>query len=157
MTQLSAGLPTIDTIEELVRLVSLSEVRPYEFSGRATAAPSETDEDPVVAFEYAEGHSNTVLEDRFRFHVTTADAEYLADVAAIYTLEEPAEVPAAVRADFAERIGFMTVFPFLRESLFNSATRLGRRPPLVNLMRPGDFKIAVEPDAVADGEAPSVD
>lgn len=131
----------IESIEELVALVHLVEVRPYEISARAVAPPSDEPGEIDINVEYSEFHTDRNLIDRFKFTARTEDAEYVTDLAAVYESEVPVRVPTPIRLDFAERIGFMSAFPFIRESLSTSAARLLRRAPLLDLMRPGDLKI----------------
>lgn len=154
MTEATPSAREVESIEELVGLVHLVEIRPFEFRATASAPPAEEFSQPDINIEYSEMHTAETLIDRFRFIATTADAEYIADIAAVYEIEEPVEVPTPIRIDFAERIGFMSVFPFLRESLITSAARLSRRAPLLDLMRPGDLKIGMngEPPQASEGE-----
>ena len=131
----------ITTIEELVQLSSLVDIRPYEFAGRVAAAPAADVEDPIFQLSYSQRTEPTELEDRFLFHTRTADAEYVVELGAVYQLAEECAVPEAIRVDFAERIGFMVIFPLVRELLSSAGSRLHRNAPLLNFVRPGDVKI----------------
>lgn len=131
----------IESIEELVGLVHLVEIRPYEISARAIAPASEDAGEIDINVEYSELHTDRTLIDRFKFVARTSDAEYVTDIAAVYEAEMAVEIPNPIRLDFAERIGFMSAFPFVREALSTSAARLMRRAPLLDLMRPGDLRI----------------
>lgn len=142
----------VSTIQELVDLMSLQEVRFYEVGCRAKAPGDGGGATPSFSFGYSERSEAQELEDRFRFIVETEVADYLVELSAIYTLQEPRTIPQDIRIDFAERIGFMTVFPFMREALINGAARLGKRGPLLDFMRPGDLKINWNPDT-EDGES----
>jgi len=131
----------IESIEELVGLVHLVEIRPYEISARVIAPASEDAGEIDINVEYSELHTDRTLIDRFKFVARTSDAEYVTDIAAVYEAEMAVEIPNPIRLDFAERIGFMSAFPFVREALSTSAARLMRRAPLLDLMRPGDLRI----------------
>lgn len=77
---------------------------------------------------------------RFRALFTDADGEYTADLEAIYVLTEPMEVEQPVLHEFASRVAFMAVYPFLRSSIFGSATRLGLPVPVLGIVRQGDMQ-----------------
>lgn len=136
----------VSDIQELVDLVSLQEIRFYEVGSRAMASGDGTGEPPQVQVGYSQRTEGSELEDRFRFVFKTDVAEYLIELAAIYHLSESRSVPEEIRVDFAERVGFMALFPFVREALVNGAARLGKRGPLLDFMRPGDLKIDWNPD-----------
>ncbi|AQY01623.1 hypothetical protein [Microbacterium foliorum] len=142
----------VETIEDLVSLISLKEIRFYEVGSRAKAPGDGLGEPPEVSLGYSERTENDELEDRFRFVFETEVADYLVELSAIYGLKEPRTVRQEVRVDFAERIGFMAVFPFVREALINGAARLGKRGPLLDFMRPGDLKIEWNPQSEAPAD-----
>ncbi|GAA2540754.1 hypothetical protein GCM10009860_21940 [Microbacterium mitrae] len=145
---------TIDSTAELVEHVSLSQIRVYETGSRAKSYDDL--EASAVNFNlgYAERTEGRELEDRFRFVVETPSTDYLFELGAIYTLDLDAEIPQDVRIDFAERVGFMALFPYLREYLTSSAARLNRPGPLLDFVRPGDMKIT-ESSPEADDADPA--
>lgn len=142
----SARIETVGSIEDLLALVSLNEIRYYEIGARAKKPGDGLEEPPTFSFGYSERTEVSELEDRFRFVAETDVADYLVEVSAIYALNGRWKVPQAIRVDFAERVGFMAVFPYIRETLTTAAARLGKRGPLLDLMRPGDLKIDWNPD-----------
>lgn len=128
-------------ILDLMEVVALEEIRHFELHGTVTGPPSEEDSDPTISMEYSEFVDESSIHCRFRFTVETADARYVTDLASIFALEEPVAINRAVLKDFAERVGFMAAFPYIRESLTTTASRMGRRSPMIGLMRPGDLQI----------------
>lgn len=142
----------VGSIEDLAAMVSLNEIRYYEVGARAKKSGDGLEEAPRFSFGYSQRSEPSELEDRFRFVAETDVADYLIEVAAIYTLEGRWEVPQEIRIDFAERIGFMTVFPYIRETLTTAAARLGKRGPLLDFMRPGDLKIEWNPDGSSSSQ-----
>jgi hypothetical protein len=142
----ASEVAVVASIEDLVSLISLKEIRFYEVGSRTKALGNGSGETPKVSLGYSERSENEELEDRFRFVFETDVADYLVELSAIYDLKEPRTVPQAIRVDFAERIGFMAVFPFVREALVNGAARLGKTGPLLDFMRPGDLKIEWNPE-----------
>lgn len=131
----------ITDIMDLMEIISLQEIRHFELRGIVTGPPSTEDSDPDIAMEYSEFVDESSVHCRFRFTVETSDARYLTDLASVFALEEPASIDRLVMKDFAERVGFMAAFPYIRESLTTTASRMGRRAPLIGLMRPGDLQI----------------
>lgn len=64
-------------------------------------------------------------------------------------------MPAAVVAEFIERVGLMAVFPFLREAVFTTASRLGVPPPVVEILRAGEASVEFDESASWPPEQPS--
>ncbi len=63
---------------------------------------------------------------------------------AVFTLREPIEASDAIITEFVERVGVMSVYPYLRESITQSGAKLGLDRPVLKLLRPGDIHITVE-------------
>lgn len=77
---------------------------------------------------------------RFRLRLTDQNAEYVSDVEAIYALPEVVDVATDILSEFAGRVAFMAVYPFLRASIFGSAARLGQEIPVLGIVRQGEFE-----------------
>lgn len=134
----------ITDIMDLMAIVSLVEIRPFEMSAKIIG-PAETEpHEPQLTLQYAEILNEREFHTRFRLSVAETSAEYVADIASIHAMSEPVTLERSVANDFAERVGFMSAFPFLRESITTSAARMNRAVPLIGLMRPGDFKIETD-------------
>lgn len=151
----------VETIEELLEILSLVAMKPFEHSALLTEQPETTDpsgqpkEAPAdtgdagptadTSLGFSDYLSETEMHLRFRLQVKHAGATYVADIASVYLMSEPIALNRSVLIEFAERVGIMSVFPYLRESISTSAARMGLTAPLVGLLRPGDFRI--EPPA----------
>lgn len=138
----------IDDILEFMEVVSLVGMRSFEHSAlsiESTDVPKTTDpveENPAeVSITYAHFINETEFHTRFKLTFTEPGVVYSADIAGIYQMSEPIALAQEVQNEFAERVGIMAVFPFLRESVSTSAARMGLAVPLLGLMRPGDFRI----------------
>ena len=135
----------ISVIEELVSLVSLDNIVFHEERARRIAWE---EGDPKLADlpSYANSlgiqQSDQSLTFRFRMVFTDENAEYVADIAAVYAVTEPLSLGQDLFGEFAERVAFMTVYPFLRSSVYGSAARLGQPIPVLGLVRPGEFHAA---------------
>lgn len=77
---------------------------------------------------------------RFRCVYTDTTAEYVADWVAQFRLPEPEELDSEVLALFAEKVAFFTVYPYMRMSVFGSASRLNQPVPILGLVRQGQFE-----------------
>ena len=56
------------------------------------------------------------------------------------------DISDAALSEFVERVGVMTVYPYLRESIDQSAAKLGAARPTMKLLRPGDITVSVSAD-----------
>lgn len=56
-------------------------------------------------------------------------------------LSGPVTIPEAINVEFAERVAFMAIYPFIREHVFGIATRLKHPAPVLGLVRQGGFKL----------------
>lgn len=126
----------VETIEELVRLVELTEVRPYESSARRVDQGEPTQELRVMLAE-----SDGAIEVRARMAVRTAEAELVADSSVVYTSQQSLDIPGQLKAEFVEKVGIMAVYPFLREAIFTGAARIQVAAPVVGLLRAGQFSV----------------
>lgn len=144
----------IDDIMELMEIVNLTAIRPFALVAQVTGPAADPPTEPEITLEYAELLTEVEFHTRFKLEVKESDATYVADIASIYEMSEPVKLDHAVAIDFAERVGFMATFPFLREAITTSAARMGRAIPLIGLMRPGDFKIEVESEHAHDEKNP---
>lgn len=138
----------IDSIEDLVQHSELTSIRVYEVAGRRV-----THEEDAVGQSLAvqARASESDIETRVKLEQRTPDALLLADIGATYTLDSEFEVAREVLREFTERVGVMSVFPFLRESILTTATRLGTEAPVLGLLRAGAFRIEDTQAEAPDG------
>lgn len=129
----------VESVIDLVQLVELSEFRCYRLMGERVTASDDREE--TQSLSILAGGDETHVECRVRMELGTESANLEADIGAVYTLPEPVEMTAAVVAEFIERVGLMAVFPFLREAVFTTASRMGVPPPVVGILRAGDAKV----------------
>ncbi|MEV8238485.1 hypothetical protein AB0P23_24840 [Rhodococcus sp. NPDC077669] len=131
---------TVTDARELLELSELTDVIFYEVSGRRT-----TDADTSsVSIQIALRHEALVIEVRCRATVTGAGGEYLSDASAVFTLNAPIAAAEQVITEFVERVGVMSVYPYLRESISQSAAKLGLERPVLKLLRPGEVHVTVD-------------
>ncbi|MDO9398382.1 MAG: hypothetical protein Q7T71_17695 [Herbiconiux sp.] len=139
----------IEDVVELVGLADLSDVFLYEERGRRIEQTLTGDEDgtePLIrsvmgisGLEAQEAHGLG-----FRFRMIFDDRrgnEFVADFQARYALGEECIVPEEIRAEFAERVAFFAVYPYLRASLQMTASRMSVPAPVLSMVRAGEFKL----------------
>lgn len=82
------------------------------------------------------------LKYRFRMVLANDAAEYVADYEAVYVREGVDEISVSEKLiqEFAGKVAFMAVYPFIRASVFGSASRLGTSKPVLGLVRLGEFE-----------------
>ncbi|MGN6759768.1 MAG: hypothetical protein ACTHJI_00360 [Leifsonia sp.] len=142
---------------DVLTAAELTDIRVYEVAGRRLLPGEHVDSETDASenFQIQAGGDESHFETRARLTVTTADSELLADVSAIYTFAESLTVPREVAGEFVERVGIMSVYPFLREQIFATATRLGVSAPVMGLLRAGQITVELTP--ASDLAAPSLE
>lgn len=128
---------TVNDARDLLALTELTDIVFYEISARRNPDVEGT----PVSIEIALRREELLLEVRCRATVLGGEGEYLADASAVFNLQEPVEAPEEVIAEFVERVGVMSVYPYLREAITQSAAKLGLDRPILRLLRPGDVHI----------------
>ena len=151
---MSDAVPTeVADVRALLDLVELEGIDVYEVRARTVNRPEGFDE----GYTIKAGIDVTTGQMRTRFSMTfnASEAEYFVDLGAVYSLASPVEVPQPLAIEFAERVGIMSAYPFLREQVFGLATRLGQPVPVLGLLRQGMFTLSVEkPDDTAAIDLP---
>lgn len=128
---------------DLLAHSELTEIRVYEIGGRRVdGTGSESAEDFQVR---ATGNTHH-FETRARLTLVTAEAELLADLSAVHAFDEELNISKEVAAEFTQRVGIMAVYPFVREQIFTSASRLGVTAPVLGMLRAGQFNIEMTDD-----------
>ncbi|HEY8664929.1 MAG TPA: hypothetical protein VIL68_15080 [Propionibacteriaceae bacterium] len=140
--------PEVQSIQELLDGVELAEVRTYLL--HAERGTYEADDAARIAV--AVNHEGTILEVRCKLTASTGDSELAVDRSAVFTLQRPLSIPSTVMGEFVERVGVMTIYPYLREAVFTVASSLGVAPPVMGLLRAGSIKLTPDPDGSATAE-----
>lgn len=126
----------------LLETVELVGVTVYELRAkRIDASAGERTPTPEPQWGFMERHSDSQLEYRFQMALQATDAEFFTEIGLVYEFNEPVMPTASAVLDFVEKVAIMAAFPFFRESVFTSATRLGVRVPVMGLLKQGAFKI----------------
>ncbi|NQX22719.1 hypothetical protein [Curtobacterium sp. VKM Ac-2852] len=135
----------VGDIHEMVELVELSDVFVWEERGRRIdETATEDDGEPRIRQVLNVGDRDDFLGVAFRFRMSVDDRqgnEFIADYQARYELAAPTQFTPEVRAEFAERVAFFTVYPYLRASIQMTASRMGAPAPVLAIVRAGEFKL----------------
>lgn len=143
----------IDDVVELLGTVELTGITHYEVFGRRHG-PSANVEPGIQPPQVMVRRSRTEIETRMRMVVDTETATLAADISATYTISEPSEISEDVVTEFLERVGLMAVYPYVREAIHTSASRLAVDAPVLGLMRAGSVRI-VQDEPALESENPA--
>jgi hypothetical protein len=146
----------VDSIEEVVSTIELRDVIFYKLLAErieGTDAEQELDDEPASpAIHVAERHEATRIEVRCKLSFVWDGGRYEVDAAARYELAEPLEIPPAILQEFVKRVGVMAVYPYLRESLHLSSSKLRLEAPVLGLLKAGAIQLTAEPSGLAATE-----
>lgn len=132
-----SGEPVVvNDARELLALAELTDVRFYEVSATRTGEDNEAHEIQIVF-----RHEDLELEVRCRGDVRSSGGSYISDVGAVFTLQRPVDAQQHVIEEFVEKVGVMSVYPYLRESISEGAAKLSLNRPFLRLLRAGDVHI----------------
>lgn len=148
MTQKSKeNLPVIDSIDELVESVELRDVEFYELSARSKAGFGDdvgADEDLEPVFELRVQHRDQAYRIRLRVSIALTLGDVVADIGAVYELNEEARIPTAIGLEFANRVGVMALLPYVRESVHTLTTKVFGQALLMPVMRAGQLQFEAD-------------
>ncbi|CAD6005275.1 hypothetical protein [Agreia sp. COWG] len=136
---------SVTDIVEFVNLVELDNVIVHEERSRRVLWTDEEKEN--LEFPFTNNSLGMMVEEnttyRFRFRAVFTDepAEYAADIEIVYVTQEPVSTEETLRREFASRVAFMAIYPFIRASVYGSATRLGLPAPVMSIIRQGEFEL----------------
>ncbi|AXQ63903.1 hypothetical protein SEA_HORUS_51 [Gordonia phage Horus] len=86
----------------------------------------------------------TQFEVRCKTTVVGGGAKYLGDAGAIFTLAEERKIPDEVAQEFAEKVGVMAVYPYLRAAITQLGAQLAVERPVLPLLRSGDVQLTAD-------------
>ncbi|MFE5293010.1 hypothetical protein ACFQ8T_12585 [Isoptericola sp. NPDC056618] len=140
-------LRQVRTAADLLPFAELTSTTTYEVHGRRLPSDeARPEEDCASNFNVLVRKELGELETRARVQVLTTEADLLADIGATYSFSEPLHLEEDVVQEFVERAGVMAVFPYLREAIQTTATRLGVDAPVLGLLRAGSFRLSLNTD-----------
>jgi len=139
----------VATAAELVGLVELEDVIFYNVTSARRDEPGP--EQPSQVMQVFVQHDGPRLEVRVQVQVDTEDGRYLVDVSARFTTWETMVASDEVKQEFVERVGVMTVYPYIRETITTNAAKMRLVQPLMQLLRAGEAKLTPHPGGDRSG------
>lgn len=130
-----------DDIHVLLAASELDDIVVHEERARRILWKQSTEDLPEPSLSLGMNLGKNRLRFRFRMVMVDESAEYVADFEAVYSVADQDEITVTeeIQSEFSQRVAFMAVYPFLRASIFGSASRLGTPRPVLPMVRQGDM------------------
>ncbi|NTW41604.1 MAG: hypothetical protein HGA44_17285 [Cellulomonadaceae bacterium] len=128
---------TPQSAAEILPYVELTEVRTYSLVGRRDDSDRSEDITPDIGIRVTQEE----IETRMRIAVNTGEAYLEADMSVVHLVQRPVNLWAHVVTEFIERVSVMAVYPFVREAVFTTASRLGVDAPVLGMVRGGQLGV----------------
>jgi hypothetical protein len=133
---------TVASAQELLQHGDLVDVRFLRLSAESLPAPREgfepDDVEQTIRVQF--GTEDHAIEVRVAATVRTRLGDFEATGATQFHVEDDVEYGEEVVAEFAEKVGVMAVYPYLREVIQSMTTRLHEAPVTMPLMRQATLK-----------------
>ncbi|CAH0302439.1 hypothetical protein SRABI91_04595 [Rhodococcoides fascians] len=134
------AVPLLTDVRELLRASELADIIFYEVSASRISEESEDTESPTFSMEIMTRTEPQVIEIRCKAHAAGAGGRYVSDASALFSLAKPVDIAEDTVREFAEKVGVMAVYPYIRESITQGGARLGLDRPVLPLLRAGEVK-----------------
>ena len=127
----------VTNAKDLLPLGDLVDVRYVDLSAKTLDEPrgdyeaDDVQQDIEVRF----GHTERVIEVQVKASVRSRIADYEVTAATQFHVQEGVTFTEEVVAEFAEKVGAMAIYPYLREAVQSLTTRLHEAPITMPLMR----------------------
>lgn len=140
---MTEDLPLVVSAEQLLGLAELEDIVYYAVSATRRNEPGP--EVTTDAFALFVLHDGLRIEVRCRATIDTADAQYVVDAASRFALKQPITIAEDAKKEFVQRVGLMAVWPYIRESVAESAAKLRLGPLQLKLLRSEDIVMTSSP------------
>ena len=143
------------SLQDVVNAGELVDVRILSFSGGLADRRDDLEEDDVEQdLQAMVGQRPGIIEVRVHATIRVRNAEYTVQAATQLHHDSGLEISEDLARDFAERVGVMAIYPYVREAVQSACTRLRQRVVVLPLLRAGELSLASKE---ADPEAGSTD
>lgn len=139
------------TLEELEALLELRRVFFLESSSRRWDSGIGDKETPpaniINDLQVMQTVDEKNISVRGRMTVKTPQAILIADAVAVFSIEgdgdnnEGEDFSDDLMRQFVERIAVPILYPFIRESIYDGARKIGVKPPALNILRSGNVSL----------------
>lgn len=139
MSETTSEARTYADVRDLVDHAELTDVRFYEIAGSRSGTSEDQFSLQVISrIEPAE------IEIRCRTSVEGGGAQYKIDAGAVFAVDPAGVVPPEIAHEFAERVGVMAVYPYMRSAIGDLGAQLGVDRPILPLLRAGQVHLNKE-------------
>lgn len=140
---------SFNDVHELLAVTELVDIVTYRFA----AELSEVDTGQPLVLKVLTRCADGKLEVRMDASLDDSHGNYALSNSAIFSLPPETDVPQALVQQFAEKVGVLAVYPYIREGVCQLAARLGQPMPVLPLLRAGELKLSSDDGRAPDSEA----
>jgi hypothetical protein len=142
------GKLTYSDVRKLLDASELTDVVVYEILGTRADTAAES-----FTLQVLTRLEDNEFEIRCKASVSGHGGRYDVDAGAVFALSEPGKIEEGTAREFAEKVGVMAVYPYLRATISQTASSLGLDRPVLPLLRSGAINLAKDSDS--DGQSSS--
>jgi len=129
----------VGDVQSLLGIVELRDIVFYEVSARRLPEP--IDDEAGISLEVRVGFDERRVEVRLRGAHRSPLAEILVEAACLFEAAEAFIADPVVVQEFAEKVGVMAVYPYVREALTELAVKIRVPAPVMGLLRAGQVQL----------------
>lgn len=133
------SITEITDVESLVEIVELSKVEYFELAAvRNEVERNDAGDEIAPSYTLNIRHDSGGIAVRLRIELSTRQGEIRVDAAVLYeTPGHQVKIAQAAGVDFANKVGIMTLVPYLREAIASLSLRVFGEPILMPIIRQG--------------------
>ena len=128
------------SLQDVLNAGELVDVRILTFSGKMVERRDDLEEDDVEQdLQAMVGQRPGIIEVRVHATIRVRSAEYSVEAATQLHHDPDLEVSEDLAREFAEKVGVMALYPYVREAVQSACTRLRQRVVVLPLLRAGEL------------------
>ncbi|MGV9834309.1 SecB-like chaperone SecBL [Nocardia niigatensis] len=128
---------TFLSVQELLEASELVDILTYQLSAELSDEPA-----TPLSMRVLTRCEGGKLEVRIDAALNDSYGEYTLARSVIFSLPPERDVPQPLVEEFAEKVGVLAAYPYIREGISDLAARLGQPQPVLPLLRAGQVKLA---------------
>lgn len=134
----------VDTLTDLVEAVELASITVHEQSAKRVENDVEVGSEPSPLIEAFVRVFDGGIETRFKMTFEGPGYVIVSDIALFYKDLEEFELDANLVPEFLNEVAVMAAYPYLREGVTTSASRLDVERPVLGIVRRGQVQFGQE-------------
>lgn len=134
----------LNSVQDLLELSDIKGLDFHELSAKRNpeaTGPATDGEDYSVKFDLSDMTTPTELNVRCRATLALQSSTLVVDVSAGYEFSEPCAYSPELRQEFMERVGMMSIYPFIRQNFHAMSVQIGETPILLPILRANSIKL----------------